>query len=148
MTYRKLLRKLGVILGMLCLLVPLTGGTASATTAYYSVLSLPWSANMNVCIGGQICGKSDTVTLDLPPSSYISYVHVYAHDNVGSNHGAHLNLYLDGVKMGELDVKSSGSTLVFPLYTVGSRIVFLSTQADGSSAGDETVIQQIDVFNS
>ena len=148
MTHRKLLAKLGVILGMVCLLVPFTGGTAIAQTAYYSVLSLPWSANMNVCIGGEICGKSDTVTVDLPPSSYISTVKVYAHDNVGSNHGAHLNLYLDGVKKGELDVKSSGTTLVFPLYTVGSRIVFLSTQADGSSAGDETVLQHIDVLNS
>lgn len=142
-----LLRKFGVVLGMLCLLVPLSGGTASAASAYYSAPGVPWTASMNVCIGGELCGKDDTVTVDVPPSSYITYVRVYAHDNVGQKTGARLHLYVDGVHRGDLDVRSAGSYLRFSVYAEGSRLVFRSTNTDGSSAGDETVLQEILVSN-
>lgn len=143
---RNLLRKLGLILGMLCLLVPLGVGTANATGAYYTASSLPWSASMNVCFGGAICGINDTVTVDVPSSSRIGYVRVYAHDNIGDSHKAYLHLYLDGIEVGAQDVLAAGSYLTFNVSATGSRLVFRSTQTNYTQS-DETVLQQIYISN-
>lgn len=141
-------RRIAVVLGMLCLLVPFGAGAASATSATYTAPSLPWSASMSICIGGEICGRYDTVTVNVPSPSYITYVRVYAHDNVGDKRGARLHLYLDGVERGDKDVLSAGGWIVFPLSVRGSQIVFRSTNSEGTYSGDETVIQQISVSNS
>jgi len=145
MSFKGLPRKLGIILAVLCLVMPF-GGTANAAYAYYTAPSLPWGTSLNVCIGGQLCGMNDTVAVYVPPKSFIGYVQVVANDNVGDVHQATLLAYVDGTLVGSQDVKQAGSTLVFPVQALGSQIVFRSIRA-GSNAGDETVLTDIFVAN-
>jgi len=140
-------RAFGVLVGMLCLVLPF-GGTASATSASFTAASLPWSSGpVNICIGGELCGLNDTVTVNVPSQSYIRYVQVNAHDNVGNVHDATLRVYVDGTLRGSQDVKAAGSTLIFTIQAPGNQIVFRSVRS-GNSAGDETVLTDIQVLNS
>lgn len=133
---RNLLRRFAVVLVMLGLLVPMNVGTASATSAYFRATQLPWAANMNICFGGAICGMNDNIAVDLPTDSWVGYVQVQANDNVGDKHGARLYLYIDGVKVGDEDVLAAGGSIIFPLGTHASQLVFRTN-------GDEVVMQQI-----
>jgi hypothetical protein len=65
---------------------------------------------------------------------------------VGSGTRARLHIYLDGIELGDEDVKSAGGYLYFYLYAVGSRIVLQSTDPN-RSYGEETVVQQIFISN-
>jgi hypothetical protein len=145
MIFKCWVRTLGILLGMLCLVMSF-GGTASAASASYTAPSLPWATALNICFGGQLCGLNDTVTVNVPTNSFIGYVQVRAHDNVGDKHSATLRLYVDGTLMGSQDVKQAGSILVYPLQVLGSQIVFRSVR-EGSSSGDETVLTEIQVWD-
>jgi hypothetical protein len=144
---KRMFRAFGVLLGVLCLVMPF-GGTASATSVSFTASSLPWSSGpVNICIGGERCGLNDTVTVNVPSQSYIRYVQVNANDNVGNVHDATLQVYVDGTLRGSQDVKQAGSTLIFTIQGLGTQIVFRSIRS-GNSMGDETVLTDIQVLNS
>jgi hypothetical protein len=151
MTRASLIRRLGVFIGMLCLVVPFSGGTASATSAYYTTSSLPFYASPNICMGGQLCGLSDNITVDFSQFLYIDSVQVYAHDNIGDKHGAHLVLYINGIKVGEQDVLAAGGWIYFnhSQYDTrwsGNHVVLRSVQASGDSGGDETFVRDFQIL--
>lgn len=104
-----------------------------------------WNSNSfyhGVCIGGEICGKNDKLTILYPNGSWVNGIAVGAHDDVGSVRKAHLQIYVNGSFAGEQDVLRNGSTLNFPIHTFVSKIEFVSVKEDHSAGGDETDILQ------
>ena len=99
-----------------------------------------------ICVGGDICGKNDALTVQYPAGSWVNGVSVGAHDKVGGQTKAHLQIYINGNYAGEQDVKSDGSTLAFPVHTFVNTIKFMSVNQDHKPGGDETQILQLQSY--
>jgi hypothetical protein len=125
-----------VILGSVGLI---TAAPASSAAAYRLVAtSLPYSnTSVNTCVGGAQCGLS-TLTVDLPKPTGIGTVTVFAHDNIGDQHGGYLGLRVDGRYVQGLDVKAEGSTLTFTVNQVGDSLEFADYE-------DEIMIKSIKI---
>jgi hypothetical protein len=136
------MKKLGTVFAMICLFFAFAG-PAKASFSYFAP-SLPWSAPINQCIGGQLCGGTSNTIIVSTPSAFIRYVNVDAHDNIGDKHQALLEVYIDGVRVGSQDVLASGSRLYFPINLYGSTVTLRSVRADGSS--DETYVSRIEIL--
>ena len=94
-----------------------------------------------ICIGGDICGESERLTITYP-SVYITSLEVNADDNIGDKHRAELELYVDGVPFKKLDVKKDGSTLIFDLNRNVKSLRLMSVSKDEHKS-DETRIYTI-----
>jgi hypothetical protein len=101
-----------------------------------------------ICFGGELCGKNDQVTVLYMSSSsnFLTNVNVRAHDHVGDKFKAHLQLWADGVLIGEKDVSKNGSWLNFQLDRNVFRLEFRSVHERGAAGGDETVITWIQTY--
>jgi hypothetical protein len=136
---RKLLATVATAVG----LVLTVAAPASASTSYYAP-RLPWSTPINLCIGGALCGGAANTIIVSTPRTQINYVNVTANDNVGDKHKARLQVYVDGVLVGDQDVLQGGSVLYFPVHRGGATITLMSTGP--GSGGDETYVNALEIL--
>ncbi|WP_331346524.1 hypothetical protein [Cellvibrio sp. UBA7661] len=117
--------------------------THYSTSSYVHLNFTNGNPGSGLCIGGEICGKNDSLKIIYQPNRYISTVAVGAHDKVGDKFKAHLIVIADGVVVGEQDVLKDGSTLSFSVNRNVSVLEFKSVHENHEPKGDETVIMDV-----
>lgn len=108
----------------------------------YSALTATLVRNNAICIGGEQCGRDNFIQLNYP-QSYVQKISIFAHDGISDVTKAHLQVFVNGVLIGEKDVLRDGSWLEFPVNRYVSSIYLKSVRDTGASTGDETAIQNI-----
>ena len=96
-----------------------------------------------ICIGGGKCGRESSINVLYPAGTYLQKVVIRAHDSVGDSTNALLQLYVDGVFVNELDVKSGGSDLEYTIGRFVQNMQLKSINKNRGSGGDETAVSHI-----
>lgn len=136
------MKKLGLLIAMVCLSVSFVGPAQAATIQPGGV---PFdSGSINICFGGANCGGANTelVLGFVPGPVNVGTIKVDANDNVGASTNAWLRIFADGVYLGEQDVKKAGSTLTFTVNRSVREISF-RTRHTHNPGGDEVVVTRI-----
>lgn len=118
-----------------------------ASGPYFHYSYLEHNQYAGACIGGANCGVNTSITIQYDQKVYLQKVSVYAHDFIGEKSKAHLQVWADGVLIGEQDVLRSGSELNFTVNTyVSNNITLKSVKEDHSPTGDETAVIRITTY--
>ncbi len=110
-----------------------------------SALTAVFTRDSAICIGGEQCGRANFIQINYP-QSYVQKISIFARDDIGSVTKAHLQVFVNGVLIGEKDVLRAGSWLEFPVNSYVSTIYLKSIRDTGASTGDETAIEKISSY--